>query len=326
MDRVVTHRAVSEHLSRLDDEEIAALLEAQTGSRSSTGARSSRLVLGGTAVFAKRIPLTDLERRPENVRSTANLFEIPAVCHYGLGGPGFGAWRELACGLIATEWALSGRCASFPLLHHWRVVPRTPRSDEVDVGFWVDLPPVRERARAMRHASADLVLFLEHVPQNLLQWLGPRLAAGADAAREAVALVDANLAPTLAFVNERGLTHFDPHFENILTDGLRLYLGDFGLALSSDFDLSDDERAFLARHRRYDVGRAAVGYAHCASVACFGPGDWRRSLRHYLETSTPAVPPAVDAVLRREGPLALAFLQFSSDLQRDASTRYPEDL
>lgn len=49
-------------------------------------------------MFVKRVPLTDLERRPENVRSTANLFELPLFCHYGIGGPGFGldsseGWR-----------------------------------------------------------------------------------------------------------------------------------------------------------------------------------------------------------------------------------------
>jgi hypothetical protein len=34
-------------------------------------------------------------------------------------------------------------------------------------------------------------------------------------------------------LNGRGLTHFDTLFENIVTDGRRLYFSDFGLALSS---------------------------------------------------------------------------------------------
>jgi hypothetical protein len=58
------------------------------------GGGAATLTVGGVPVFAKRIPLTDLERRPEHVRSTANLFGVPAFCQYGVGGPGFGAWRE----------------------------------------------------------------------------------------------------------------------------------------------------------------------------------------------------------------------------------------
>jgi hypothetical protein len=54
-------------------------------------------VIGSSvAVFAKRIPLTDLERRAENVMSTANLFSLSLYCHYGVGSAGGGVWREVA--------------------------------------------------------------------------------------------------------------------------------------------------------------------------------------------------------------------------------------
>ncbi|MFE3544320.1 hypothetical protein ACFXK0_15260 [Nocardia sp. NPDC059177] len=56
-------------------------------------------------------------------------------------------------------------------------------------------------------------------------------------------------------MNSRGLLHLDTHFENILTDGSRLYFGDYGLALSADFDLSPSEAAFLDRNQTYDRGR-----------------------------------------------------------------------
>lgn len=42
-------------------------------------------------------------------------------------------------------------------------------------------------------------------------------------------------------MNTRGLLHFDAHFENILTDGQRLFFADYGLAISSRFELSRDE-------------------------------------------------------------------------------------
>lgn len=83
----------------------------------------------------KRVPLTDLERRPEHIRSTANLFGLPLSCQYGVGAvgsPGFGAWRELAVHTMTTNWALAGEYDGFPLLHHWRVVPHsTPLPEEL---------------------------------------------------------------------------------------------------------------------------------------------------------------------------------------------------
>ncbi|MFI6990685.1 hypothetical protein [Nonomuraea wenchangensis] len=52
-------------------------------------------------------------------------------------------------------------------------------------------------------------------------------------------------------MNAGGLLHCDAHFENVLTDGRRFYLTDFGQAVSSRFDLSE-ERAFYRRHLTFD--------------------------------------------------------------------------
>ncbi|MFF8401556.1 hypothetical protein ACF06P_07965 [Streptomyces sp. NPDC015684] len=46
----------------------------------------------------------------------------------------------------------------------------------------------------------------------------------------------------------QGLLHFDAHFENILTDGRRLFFADYGLAISSRFELDKDEADFFDRH------------------------------------------------------------------------------
>jgi hypothetical protein len=53
-------------------------------------------------------------------------------------------------------------------------------------------------------------------------------------------------------MSSRGLAHFDAHFRNILTDGRLLYFADFGLALSSGFELSAAEAEFLSNHLAYD--------------------------------------------------------------------------
>jgi hypothetical protein len=56
------------------------------------------------------------------------------------------------------------------------------------------------------------------------------------------------------FLRAQGLTHFDAHFRNLLTDGHRIYFADFGLAAHSGFDLDLAESAFLRRHHSYDHG------------------------------------------------------------------------
>jgi hypothetical protein len=66
---------------------------------------------------------------------------------------------------------------------------------------------------------------------------------------------------TLAFLRRQGMIHFDAHFHNVMTDGERTYLTDFGLVLADSFELTQEERSFFARHTLYD-------YARCAS--CMG--------------------------------------------------------
>lgn len=320
--------SLSDRLARFTDEELAALVAKAPRLHAGVGGRSVLLTVDSTPIFVKRLPLTDLERRPEHVRSTANLFEIPLSCHYGLGGPGFSAWRELAAHVMANDWVQSGACANFPRLYHWRVLPSHERETlEGDVDFWIESAAVRARLDAIHGASAHVVLFCEYLPQNLLEWLTEQMGAGAEAAEAATAFVDAHLAPTIDFMNGRGLTHFDTHFENIVTDGRRFCLGDFGLALSSDFELTQDEVDFLARHRGYDHARAAVGYAHCLSTAFFGKDQWKEGLRTFMKTAQPPVPPFVAAAIQRQAPLALAFLEFARQLREDnKQTPYPADL
>jgi len=50
-----------------------------------------------------------------------------------------------------------------------------------------------------------------------------------------VTLVDQQLLQAAGHMRSRGMSHFDPHFDNVLTDGHRIYLSDFGLATSRQF-------------------------------------------------------------------------------------------
>lgn len=269
--RLATYGTVATRLSLLSDRRLAEVVSSASAVGSGIGGRSAELDLAGTRVFVKRVPLTDVEAQPENVRSTANLFGLPMFYQYGLGSAGFGAWRELAVHTMTSNWVLTREHEGFPLTYHWRVLPDSPPEGFVDefggidgaVAHWEGSPAVRERLEAIGRSSHSLVLFLEHVPQTLGAWLSKHgeNATLAGASSPYVWVEDA-LARGAAFMNSRGLVHFDAHFNNLLTDGRLIYFADFGLALSSDFELSAAEEQFLSGHRAYDRHYTASHLLH----------------------------------------------------------------
>ncbi|WP_280489849.1 hypothetical protein, partial [Nocardia carnea] len=263
--RLHSHSVVSTALALHSDHALRELVDAAAPIGAGIGGKSALLEVAGIPVFVKRVPLTDLERQPEHVRSTANLFDLPLFCQYGvglIGAPGFGAWRELAVHAMTTNWVLAAEHDGFPLMYHWRVLPdTTPLPGELAdldraVAYWDGRPQVRHRIEALRDSSASIALFLEYIPQNLHEWLNDRIEAGGEATGRACVMVERELGAGIAFMNSRGLLHLDAHFENILTDGRHLYFADYGLALSSGFDLSPAQAAFFDRNQSYDRGGA----------------------------------------------------------------------
>jgi hypothetical protein len=253
-------------LAALSDGELQALIDGGTPLEIRGRAQFVRLDVAGEPVFVKPIPLTDVERRPGNVHATANLFRLPLYYQYGIGSLGFGAWRELAVTRMASDWALSGDCEGFPLLHHWRVLPRTPpppmseaerERTEQAVAYWNGSAAIRARRAAVRAASASLVLFLEFVPETLDTWLKRQMAAGDEAFEAAILRSQERLDEIAAFLNDRGVLHLDLHYHNVLADSAGVRVTDFGLAIWSGFDLSPAERRFFERHRLYDRGYLA---------------------------------------------------------------------
>jgi hypothetical protein len=274
--RLRDHATVSAALTALDDAELAALIGAPDDDVGIGGARGGAVV-DGTPVFVKRLPLTDRERRPEVVGSTANLFGLPAHCHFGVGSPGFGAWRELVAVARASEWVISGKSESFPLLHHWRVLPgAVPPADEIAdveaaVALWGGHPAVRDRLCALADASSSLVLLMERVPTTANAWLADQATHGEEALRRAMAMVESELRTGTAFMAGRGMIHFDAHFDNVLTDGHRLYFADLGLAARTDFALCPDEIELVERARTHDVAHTLTRLVNWAVSTFAGP-------------------------------------------------------
>jgi hypothetical protein len=331
--RLDRYSALSTQLTLLSDGQLSELAGTAEPLAAGIGGSTSRLDIGGDQVFVKRIPLCDLERRPENLRSTANFFGLPVFYQYGLGSAGFGAWRELAVHTMTTNWVLAGQCPNFPLLYHWRVLPDLPprppgpaEQAELErmVAYWDGSPAVRERLQAIARASSSVVMFGEYFPQTLHDWLGQQLHRGGNAADAACLLAERDLQTAISFMNSRGLLHFDAHFNNILADGERLYFADFGLAMGAGFRLAADEARFFAAHRSFDRSYTAAHLVWWLEMARRAEQDRDPLISEYWEDRpSVSLPPAAEAIIERLTPLARISGDFLRRLREDKKTPYP---
>ncbi|MEV8047222.1 protein kinase family protein [Streptomyces griseoluteus] len=323
--RLATYGTVATRLSLLSDRRLGEVVAAADPLGSGIGGRSAELDIDGRRVFVKRVPLTDTELRPENVRSTANVFQLPMFYQYGVGSAGFGAWRELAVHVMTTNWVLGNEYEGFPLMYHWRILPDSPPEGVADefggidgaVAHWERSSAVRERLEAIGRSSSSLVLFLEHVPQTLGGWLHDyRTAAPEGGESSPYPWVEQALARGTAFMSSHGLVHFDAHFANVLTDGQMLYFADFGLALSSDFELSVTEAEFLSEHLAYDRCHTVSHLLrHHLPDGLRGGMEHEAFLREWDTGHRPdGVPGEIASILNRHSRAAVIFGEFAHRL------------
>jgi hypothetical protein len=301
--RRARHDRVAALLAAAEDAELVSALGAAPAETVGIGGGSAVLDVGGTPVFAKRIPVS--EREMAAPHRTADPFGLPVFCQYGLGGPSFSVWRELAANQIVTEGVLSGDTEFFPLLHHWRVLPgRAEVADEHrDIDAAVALnggsAAVRMRLEEQAGAPASLVLFSEYLPLAMPGPLSP-------------AETERQLFEAVAFLRGRELLHMDAHFGNLRSDGERLYLTDFGLATSPRFELSAAEREFVAAHVGYDAAYAAMRLVNWLVVAVCGiplpagggPVERNAYVRRCAAGDLRSVPAPVAGILARHAPAA----------------------
>ncbi|MGY1941029.1 MULTISPECIES: serine/threonine protein phosphatase [Nocardia] len=294
------------------------------------GGGAALIDVGSVPVFTKRIPLTD--RELANSDSTANLFDLPTYCQYGIGGPSFNAWRELAANIIVTDAVLAGETQSFPILYHWRVLPgrSTVAAEHADIDTVVTAqggsPAVRARLEALAAAPCSLVLFCEYIPHPITDWLRENPAGKA-------ATVERQLSEIVTFLRDRELLHMDGHFGNMRTDMERIYLSDFGLATSPRFDLSAAERDFTERHVAYDAGYAAMRLVNWLVTDVCGvpmpPSGGPVARNEYVLQCAAGripddVPPAVAAILTQHAPAAAKMNAFFWKLfDGDVQAEYP---
>ena len=328
--RRARHQRLQAFFASCSDVELAALVEAGRAGSVGVGGEPVVLDVNSVPVFAKRIPLSD--REITHPHSTANLFGLPLFCQYGIGSPGFSAWRELAANMIVTDGVLAGETESFPLLYHWRLLPGRPpvaagyADIDVTVAELDGHPAVRDRLEALASASCSLVLFSEYIPRPLPGWLREDPAGKADAVEE-------QLSHIVDFLRGRALLHMDGHFGNMVTDGERIYLTDFGLATSPRFDLSAAERDFVQRNLTHDAGYAAMQLVNWLVTAVCGvavpaSGDPAARNRYVIRCADghvpDGVPPAVAAILTRHAAAAATMNSFYWSLfGGDVHAEYP---
>jgi hypothetical protein len=338
-ERLDRYATVAGSLARLSDRELGALVEGATLIGSGIGGTSLLLPVGETPAFVKCVPLTDLERRPGNMMSTANLFDLPVGCQYGVGSPSFGVWRELAANVTTSNWVLGRRSESFPLLYHWRVMDRpasaAPLSAELAdiegaVRYWHGSDAVRRRIEAIGQSSSVVALFLEYLPVALSDWLATQVGRRDDAAAAAISLVEGGLRRDIAFMNAAGLYHFDAHFGNIRTDGQRLYFVDLGLATSRDFELSPAESSFLTTNSSHDACHTLTRLVDWLVTELAGapyPVERDEYIRAIAEGYLPEdLLPAAAAIIGRYAPIAMVINEFYRRLHlEDRTTPYPAE-
>ncbi|MDA1073522.1 MAG: hypothetical protein O3A63_02010 [Proteobacteria bacterium] len=220
--------------------------------RPQRGKDSSGVVtLGGHKMFIKRLPLTTQELK--KTYSTHNHHRLPHFFSYGIGSLGFGAWREVAAATKASNWVLDGTCPNFPMLYHHRILKLRGRTAQVSernltgyVEYWNNNPSVGQFTRDRANATHEVILLQEYIPFTLRSWFADNLDQASSVFSQLKVITD--------FLQSNGVVHFDCHHYNVLTDGERCYLTDFGLAMDEAFELTIPERKFLELNADCDWG------------------------------------------------------------------------
>ena len=132
----------------------------------------------------------------------------------------------------------------------------------------------------------------------------------------------------IAELRSRDMVHFDAHWANVVTDGARCRLVDFGLAMSANMKLSEPERTFLNNHLNYDYG-VVLGYLGLMLAVTLGEEPSSAMLGHHLdrlgalEGSCP--PSLLSALDRYRDPILYMVNFFERIRQPDKHSTYNDD-
>ncbi len=171
---------------------------------------------------------------------------------------------------------------NFPLMYHYRIIPFSGQRADIDrsrlksfVEYWGNSANAGNYMLDRANAKHELVLFIEHIPHVLETWLREN--------PNKLQKTLNDLYRTIAFLRRKGIIHFDAHFRNVLIDGERIYLTDFGLVLDKSFTLTKEEESFFKQNTCYDYGEVLRNLGHLLRSAydsCL-ENDKRRIMEKY---------------------------------------------
>jgi len=321
-------------LSQLNDQQLEAILN-QGEIISQRYGQNIKLMIDEIPVFAKKIPITDFELLPEHIESTKNIFYIPSFCYYNVEFTSFGAWRELAMNKIVTNLVLNNECQNFALMYHWRILPgglqiaryNTKQKLNRIVNFWNRSPQVKFLFESLQKSSNYMVLFFEYIPENTSEWFVNQFNKGNRAIRNAINVLERDIDTITTCLRNHGLYHFDGHIRNMVTDGTRIYLIDFGMATSLNFDLDPEEISFLNKHIDYDLWEIKSSITDVIAVTIAGQYYLApKMLREYAAgKKDPIITKDLTELFKRYIPYSMLRSTFFTQLSQNVTTaQYPQ--
>ncbi|MFL2868559.1 MAG: hypothetical protein ACJZ78_07115 [Prochlorococcus marinus] len=320
--RVKKYDDISKKLKSINHENLLNLLK--NGTKLGEGYGTTFILdIDSTNVFAKQIPLTEFENRPENRQSTVNLFNLPDFYQYGVGSSGFSAWRELITQSKVNDWVINGECENFPLMYESRILPIIKKKKlstfeiEKYIEYWGGSYAISDKIIATQKTNTSITLFIEYIPDTLDKWIEKQFQYGSEAAVKAIEIIEGSLDSTIQFMKKKGMLHFDTYLNNLLTDGQRLYFCDFGLTISSEYNLSKEELNFFNKHQNHDLSTALWSLLS-------------KVLNMHYTSETKSIKIEEKEILEfveRNLPVYIKMQKFFKDLRADKSksVKYPSD-
>lgn len=312
----------------MSDISILGLLSTWKGGHKGIGGVSILGEIDSNPIFVKRIPLTNIETIAKNYRNTSNIFNLPMNFQYGIGSLGFGAWRELASHIITSNWVLTDLCANFPIMYHWRVLPDTTNDinltywkDDTDyLNYWDNNKAIKHRLTKLRGSSQSIYIFLEYFPKNLTKYLKEVLNTHEDNSTKGniIKKIFTQFTKVNDFMQANNFLHMDAHLENILVDSENIYLSDLGLSISSLFELSEVERDFMYKHKKYDSYSTDYFLVHGILTSYLGEDNLDEKFNSYLNDNS-VLPKFINNLIKSKMNNAVKIRDFYKNIQKDKS-------
>lgn len=249
MSRNQTYYVLNEKLSYLSNDYIKKIIQPKKNKNEKTYGINKVVTFNDTNIFIKAIPIA--KKFVEAKFDTKNLYKIPAYYNYGFGSAGVNPWRELLLHIKTTNWVLIDKCDFFPLLYHYRIIEDDDTTyiesglDSKILNIWDHNDQIVKYLQDRIKSKYKIVMFLEYIPNVAWKYLQSHSSFTENFYNQTLQIVE--------FLSKNGILHNDAHLGNYLVDeNKKVYLTDFGISLSTDFELDKHEKKFIKYNYELD--------------------------------------------------------------------------